>query len=725
MLRTELTFTRELVAVLILVSGIGCYVFRLWTTDLSIPFNYWGDTLWFMTPIKGMLLNGWVYEIPQLSAPFELSAAAFPSMTNLDWLIMKGISLATTEPGLVINVYWLFSILLTACTACWALNSLGVSRWTNVACSVVYAFLPFVFLRNVAHISLVYFTVPMLAVCAIRIANERLIPGKAAFIWPMYAALVAQGLNYIYFSFFSVALFLFAGILGFSHSRSLGPLKRAAVASFVLVSVSLLNLVPSFLSWKEHGKPPDMGYKSPMEAEVYGLKIRKMLSPHSENVIPGLSQWARKDAAANFPNENENATARLGLLASSGFVLLMAVWLRLIRPRPQLQPDQVDALPVIGSLTLFALLVTTVGGLGAMFNLAIPDIRAYNRFSVFIAFFSLAGLAVWLRNLLESSAHGTRGRLYLAFFSVLAVLSLYDQLLDAKPLVARRAADAVAVKEERRLVHHIESLVDAQASVFQLPVTGFPPDGGRLRMLPYDHARPHLWSQRLSWSWPSFSQKHQAWLNQLTPLEGQSLVNAMVLSKFRFVWIDRYGYEDNGQRLIASLADAGGLEIAAGMSERYVVLDLTEAKNRLQSELGEAGFAAKSEALLSPPLKLQWTDGFYESERDQQGRTFRWSRATGALTIRYFGTVPWSGALSFIAGSGNAGDLTLTAGDQKFVIPVGRKPATVTVPVGFNASGEMLIRFSSTTGKVNAPRNETRELHFYVLDAKLNPDINP
>ena len=85
---------------------------------------------------------------------------------------------------------------------------------------------------------------------------------------------------------------------------------------------------------------------------------------------------------------------------------------------------------------------------------------------------------------------------------VLMVFSLYDQLLDAVHLNNRRPADEMSAMHERQFVEHLEVNVSPWASIFQLPITGFPPDGGKERMLTYDHARPDLWSSHLHWSWP-------------------------------------------------------------------------------------------------------------------------------------------------------------------------------------------------------------------------------
>ena len=71
----------------------------------------------------------------------------------------------------------------------------------------------------------------------------------------------------------------------------------------------------------------------------------------------------------------------------------------------------------IAALNLIVLTVTTVGGFGAIINtLTVPDIRAYNRFSVFLAFFSISGLSLWLAERwrkttgpAEGAIHGGRG----------------------------------------------------------------------------------------------------------------------------------------------------------------------------------------------------------------------------------------------------------------------------------------------------------------------------
>lgn len=688
---------------------------RLWKADLTVPFNYWGDTLWFLVPVKGMIDNGWVYEIPQLSAPFGLSAAAFPSMTNFDWAVMKGISIFTSEPGLILNIFWLLSIVLTALFANLALNILGVRTWAAIFMSVIYAFLPFAFLRNVAHISLVYYCVPLLVMYAIFLARgcDHQQAGVVRIFG--YVAIIAQGLNYIYFSFFSALLFAFAGWIGFAHQKKWAPVRGAVVAIVVLVFTASLNLMPTFHSWYIHEKPPEMSYKSAQEAEVYGLKIRKMIAPNEFNRLPIFKQWGISDRYAGFPNENENVTARLGPMAAAGFLFLLMVSAGLVRLH---EPDKLQ-IKSIAALSLFTLLFTTVGGFGAVFNQVLSDFRGYNRFSVFIAFLGLAGLIFWIQGRINGAVKPRKKILLVVALLLFGVFSLYDQLLDAQHLNNRRKSDEVSAQHERNFVKQLESQALPGTSVFQLPVTGFPPDGGTERMLPYDHARPYFWSSSLNYSWPSFSRQHHAWLSSIERLQGREFLDALILSGFKLVWIDRFGYADNGKQLIFTLLDAGAKEILQGASTRYVVLDLAQLAEHLQMDLGVELYKQKQEDILNP-LVLSWGEGVYGLECTAEGREFRWSQAKSTVTIHHYGKEAWYGNLSFYVAAGKNGIFSISGVGSDVSLEVTTDPVLIQYPLVLQPKSRTPITFKGKMGRINLPPGETRDLHFYLMDLQLS-----
>ena len=395
----------------LLVFGLALQAFFLLSTlfllldlgsaDLTVPFNNWGDTTWFTVVVKGMVDNGWTYIIPQLSAPFELHAAAFPAMTHADWVVMKLLSFFNPEPGAIINLFWLCSIVFAGWLAAVAMTLLGIEVWLACIMGALYAFLPFAFFRNVAHITLVYYCVPGICALAVWIAGgcpelrSRCIKSIG------FLALFVQALNYIYYSFFALLILAVAGWRGAIVSNSARPIRTALVAIVFTLSFASINLTPSFLSWHQEGKPPDMGYKHAAEAEIYGLKLRTMLTPSKSNLIPPFSDWAQKNRSTPFPNENENVTARLGPMAALGLIYLTLISLGLVKARVS-RPSRSVITNNLAFLSLFTLLFVTVGGLGSLFNLLVlPEFRAYNRFSVFIAFFVLSGFALWWQSAFE------------------------------------------------------------------------------------------------------------------------------------------------------------------------------------------------------------------------------------------------------------------------------------------------------------------------------------
>ena len=134
---------------------------------------------------------------------------------------------------------------------------------------------------------------------------------------------------------------------------------------------------------------------------------------------------------------------------------MLAVLLGLVRSDAA---NEMGIIKPIAELTLFSLLVTTVGGFGAIINEAIgPDIRCYNRFSVFIAFFSVAGLGLWLQERLKITSSYRVQLALLGGVVLLITFSLYDQLLDASNLNHLRLTDEQSAYSEKQFVKQLET----------------------------------------------------------------------------------------------------------------------------------------------------------------------------------------------------------------------------------------------------------------------------
>jgi phosphoglycerol transferase len=546
-------------------------VLKLWRTDLRVPMYYWGDTVAQLAVAKSIADGGWIWFLDRLGAPFGFPLVAYPQNLTTTSIVLKALTVLSREPGFLLNIYWLLTIVIASLNAHLALRVMGYSRSSATVFATLYAFLPYAFYRNVAHLPLVYPFIPVLAAFAVQIAANTAASLKGR--WGRYVLIcaIAQGFDSIYYSFFAVFTFMVAGIIGLSYHRSGRQAKTALMLCAVLAVSSAVNLVPSIVVWAKHSTPFHTTYKTLADSEIYGLKLRQLLSPVQPSRIESIRRFGDKES--EFPNENENRSTRLGTILAIGLLGMLAQFLFQQRISPQPRAAAV--------LTLASILLSTVGGFGAIFNLLVtPDIRAYNRIVVFIAFFIVVYLAhvadAWSARLRAN--HETTQRWPNAFSGLLLALVLVFGVLDegqaARPVVGRYANDAAAYERERALVQTIERLHPTGGAIMQLPETVFVGDPGRLRMLPYDHARPYLSSKKLSWSWPAFSYRREAWYASLGDPASRDFVDRLIPWGFVGIWIDRFGYDPSElARIEEALRAALGPPLVGGIDLRYAYFD--------------------------------------------------------------------------------------------------------------------------------------------------------
>ena len=685
---------------------------HLWSYDLRIPFNYSGDTLVALMYVKGLVQEGWPTTIAHLSAPFSYAGAAFPIQSSTDWAIIKFLSMFTSEPGYLLNWFWLLSLVLSAWTASYASYQLGLSFFLSFANGLLYACLPFAFIRNVAHINLVYYPVPILCLLAVVIASRGtgVRNVRHAVIAGLFCC-VLQGFDYVYNSFFAAALFCIATLVAF-RKGDIRQFKLPAMAVGLLAICTALNLLPGLISWRHEGKPPEMGYKAPAEAEYYGAKLRRMIVPHKDNAILPLGAYARKDIAANFSNENENLTARLGLYGAFGLILIFVLLLRRsVGDRGTSQP-----VGTITALGLATFLFITVGGFGAVFNLlVVPDIRAYNRFSVFLAFFSIAIASIWLHGLLENRQSLRKVGVY-SGIAAFAALSLYDQLLDTDSMTHFRPDSIRQAETDWKVAAEMERLLPEGTAVLELPLTGFPIMYIFNKMYSYDHARPYIWSHRFKWSWPSLSARHVEWQEEMKSLKGSAFVDAAVLSGFGAIWIDRYAYDDNGKEVLSPLLTSGTRLLDVG-SDRYAVVDLHGVASRLHAELGETEFNRRAHALIGPRPRADWLHGFYHQEHLPNGVAFHWATRSAKLELKNPVQEPLHACVQFDVVAPN-GAVRIDGSDRHLNVPGSSAAFPVRLDLNIKSQDTYTLHFSTEASPINAPA-DPRTLYFYVASFRV------
>jgi hypothetical protein len=381
-------------------------VLKLWRADPHIPLVYGGgDILCFLSWIKGLVDNGWYLHNDYLGMPFGQDMYDFPLADNLHFAVLKLLALISSDYALVCNAYFLLTFPLTTLTALFVFRRLGFAYAPSLVGSLLFAFLPYHFARGIGHIFLAsYYLIPLMVLVIVWVYAEkvRLFDRGAEGRWSRKNVLSFEVLasvvicllmssGGVYYAFFGCFLLLVAGITSSLWKNKFQPLGVATVLVVVTSLGVFANILPSLLFNQVHGANPESFQRLPSEAETFGMKIIQLLVPVNGHRVSLLAQLSMDYNNGFTPLLNENGAAALGLVGSCGFLILIArlFW----RRRPHGDTELLDGLSM---LNLFAILLATIGGFGACFSFYIcPLIRAYNRISVYIAFFALVTV-VWL-----------------------------------------------------------------------------------------------------------------------------------------------------------------------------------------------------------------------------------------------------------------------------------------------------------------------------------------
>ena len=107
----------------------GALVLRPWKGALDVPYLYVGDANLYQASIKGVLEHGWYWHNPSLGAPGEAQLFDFPSLGGdpLNVLIFKFIGLFSSDSAVVINVFFLLTFPLVGLAAYLVLRRLTLS----------------------------------------------------------------------------------------------------------------------------------------------------------------------------------------------------------------------------------------------------------------------------------------------------------------------------------------------------------------------------------------------------------------------------------------------------------------------------------------------------------------------------------------------------------------------------------------------------------------------
>ena len=537
-----------------------------------------GDTLLILPLVKDAVERANVWRNDRLAKPGEFQMYDFPVIDHLHFAALWLIGQFTGSYVTAFNVYFVLGFPLATLTTLAVFRRFDLSLPAAGVGGLLYAFLQYHTTRSQAHYFLsAYWVVPLslylvLQTCRGEPPLTETRDGRLRWaLWrrgSLAAVVIAvmSALGGAYYAFFTCALLAFAGVYGSVAVRSWKPGLSAALLVGVVWLGGVAAHAPAIAFHATHGPNPAPTQRQPHEAETFGLKLADMLMPHVNHQCPKFAAFAAKYHDGR-PLPSENIMTPMGLFISAG---LVGVGVSFMLPGARRWPYG-----PLGALVVFAVLLATIGGLGALFNFFVtPHIRAYSRMSVFVAFFGLLA-SLWALDGWLSRWPYFRWVVFLALAPV-CVLDETPRPWFTRDMAVIREGNAAQFASDRAFFGRVEEVLPG-GTVFALPHVPFPESSPRHRMSSaYRFAVGYLHTRTVCWSFGAMKEREtDKWLREVAMEPVPVMTQHLLASGFDAVCVDVDGYTDaEAKPLIAELTALCGPPCARQSDGSRLLFDL-------------------------------------------------------------------------------------------------------------------------------------------------------
>jgi phosphoglycerol transferase len=569
------------------------WVLKLWQADLRIPFAYYGDALFSGMIIKGIIDNGGYLRNPFVGMPTGAMMYDFTGSDSFHMLVVKIISLFTSDWALVMNIFFLLGSPLTTLCSLYVFRKFGFSYISSIAGSLLYTFLPYHFFRNVGHLFLAaYYIIPLMTMVILWVASgeilfsirdlkSNILNGKL--ISSIFICLITASSG-VYYAFFACIFLLIAGVRSFSCKKNIGPLFLSLFLIFIIFIAALSNLSPSIIYQYRNGKNIVFAKRPPQESENVGLKVTQLLLPVDGHRIALLAK-SKETYNKTAPLINENRFSSLGIMGSVGFLILILALI--FRNATFLKNEIIENLSF---LNIMGVLYATIGGFGSLFSyMILSQFRSLNRISIYLAFFSLFTFVIILDKLHKKFATLRKASiLYAGVIGAIIIFGILDQ--TTKYFVFPYDSIKKEYKNDGNFVKKIEALLPANSMIFQLPNMLFPETPPVHHVDGYQHLRGYLHSKTLRWSYGAMRGRDgDLWQMWVTSKPLNDFVEIISLAGFNGIYIDRYGYPDRGADLEKKLTILLNINPIVSDNNRLLFFDMRDFVKKVIGEYQNSG----------------------------------------------------------------------------------------------------------------------------------------
>lgn len=532
--------------------------------SLSHPLLYSqvDDGKFYLALVKGILDHGWWTQNSSLGFPFGQQLYDFPQGADgLNLVAIRVLGLFSSNPAWVANVFLLVTFGAVALSAFAVLRLLGLSRAASVMGGVIFSLLPYHFWRGESQLLLsAYYSVPASAYLFLRLQDDGRVfarrEGSARVGWSwvtrrstatvLVCAII--GSAGLYYAAFGVVVILTGAVVRLVVIRRAAAVVPSLVVAGLIALALSANLAPALVYRAEHGANPRI-HRTVADSKGLGLQLAGLVLPVRDHRVVA-SDWNAAYFDSPVPGYCEPCYETLGTVGDVGFGWLVVIALASVLG--------FAGLTTAGSLArraalgvALSLLLATLGGLSGLIALFVStDLRAWNRMSLFVAFFSLlaAGLLLdgatrWLH---RCRAPAWAGPVLIGAVLVFGILDETSRSFQPRPGPTR-----LEWRSDATFTRQIEARMPANAAIFQIPQVPFPEGysepaytlaaGGGFATS-YELMRGYLHATGLRWSYGAMKGRPADWASQLVTKPLGFVANTAAIDGFDGLWVDLVAY---------------------------------------------------------------------------------------------------------------------------------------------------------------------------------------
>lgn len=715
-----LTTTQAILTGILALIIYSCIV-QLWRFDLHIPIDMRDDAVLTAAFIKTIIQVGNYWSATQyIGYPEIFLWKQYPAFSPILFYTVWLFSQFTDHYALVLNLTYLTSIFLVSFSSFLVFRYLGINAFFATVAAILYCFLPYHFLRGEAHLTLsAYFTVPCWVYLCLEHFRGRLVT-KMGWLPRMTIfkgiLLLILAMDLIYYWYFGLLCLLVVGLIRAVQLGKLQPVMHSIFISLLVGSIAIILSIPSISYIYIYGfnKKNVSFIRSFVDTEYLSLKITNLVLPISNHFVKFMATLTH-DYAVAAPLVNENLMAALGLIGTIGFLIL--IFVSLAGPLSNRFSTFLRELSV---LNLLCLLTASIGGIGTLIAFFLfSGVRAYNRISVYIAFFSIAAFFIVLQSGLH--LYNKKNKSVYCIGITLLILGLLDQV--GKHPLGYTHREYLAMKSsyliQKDFVKEIESKMPAHSAIFELP---------NLVWGEASHAvthiglfTPYLQSATSYWSFGAMNGNPVSnWQYQVGLGHDRTMLDQILYAGFTGLHIDRNGYADHGAQIEGKFNRLLKKSPLISADQRYAFYDLREDKLNRKTVMGTVAWEKQVQEI---KIKLAISSKFkkeFITQKSGEEKSWVGSDEATLVLVNYTDAIIAAG-INFTISKNDPLPLLLTiqGGGIKKIIKIASMPTVFSERIRL-LPGKTIMLFSVNADQRNVVKGNDK-LHFTVSNFKLSP----